>query len=139
MGKKTTITIWFMVVDIAMGVWLYGKTNQGQSLFIDCHIAVRKAETPIPYGFHLCTCKRYTTLEIFNNLIVEVGLFILLEKFEFVSILFHLFIPSNTESNLVPTSITFNNTDRVFGDCLGIIQVTATFHNWLHLERERFM
>jgi len=72
-GKQPTVPQRFMVVDIPVGIGLYGKSYKSEGIVGDRHITIRKAKLAIPDGFDLSAYQGDTTLKVLNDLIVEIG------------------------------------------------------------------
>lgn len=111
MSKKPTISIRLMVMDAPMRIGLNGKSNKIQPSISNCHIAVTKAESAVPQGFYLGSGQGDSTFQVLDDLIVEICFLIFLKWFEGILILFHLIVPSYTETDEISAGIGFYYTD----------------------------
>lgn len=112
-GEQSPVSIGVMVMDVPMCIRLYGKAYQSQRSVGDRHVAVGKTETAFTQRFHFSTDQSDTAFQIFQDLIIEVRLLILLKQLERILILFHLLIPGNPETDKVPACIRIDNSNSI--------------------------
>jgi len=112
-GKQSSVPVRVMVMDVPMCVGLYGKAYQSQRPVGDCYITIGKTKTAFTQRFHFSTHQSNAAFQIFYDFIIEVGLLVLLKRLECVLIVFHLFIPGNTETDEVSACIGIDNSNGI--------------------------
>jgi len=136
MGKQPSVSQRLVVVEVPMGVGLDGQSYQGQGLVSDSDVAVGEAELAIPYGLYLGTHQGNATLQVFYDLIVEVGLPIFLQKLEFVLVLFHLVFPGNAKPYEVAAGSSIDNSHCMFVYGGGSVEIASPLHSDIREEVE---
>ena len=89
MSQKPTVSVWFVIVDISVSVGLDRQTDELQVVVFDRRIAVPEAEPAGTNRFDFGADKGNAALEIFNHLIVEVCLAVLLEHLDMILGMLH--------------------------------------------------
>ena len=113
MGKQLPVSQRLVVVEVPMGVGLDSEPYKGKGVVGDSDIAVREAELTLPDRLYLGAHQSYAALEVFHDLIVEIGLSILLQKFDLVFILFHLVFPGNAKPYKVAAGSSIDSSHRM--------------------------
>ena len=125
-GKQAPVSQRFVVVEVAMGVGLYGQSHQRQGVVAYGDVAVGEAELTLPDGLHLGAHQRYATLKVLHHFVVEVGLSILLQEFDLVLVLFHLVIPGDAKPYEVSAGSSIDSSHRMYVNGGGSVQVAPS-------------
>src|SRR5690554_2672076 len=78
MKQESSFPFGFMVVYASMHIGGDVETDEHESLRGDFQIAITEGESAHTNRFHLRPLKQYPTFEIFYDLIIEIGFFVLL-------------------------------------------------------------
>ncbi len=136
MGQQPPVPQWLVVVEVPVGVGLNGEPYQGKGGVGDRDIAVGEAELAFPDGLHLCSHQCDTALQILDDLVVEVGLPILLQKLECVLVLFHLIFPGDAKPYEVSTCSSVDSSHRMLVNGGGGIEIAPPLHYHIRGEGE---
>lgn len=136
MGQEAAGALYLVVMNVAVRIRLDVQRHERQRVPLDGHIGVGEAEAPLAYALHLGTDECDAALKVFDDLVVEVRLFVLLQQLVVRFVVFHLFIPGDAYADLVAAGLGRHRPDTLGGNGGAVAEITAPLHDGRRCEGE---